>query len=667
VPIHRNYDDSADLATTYAYDASGNLTSVTDANGTTTTYHYDLFNRLEQVIQPGNTTTTYAYDPSGSLTTVTDAEGHVTSYTYDDLGRLVQTDSPDTGVTLYSYDEGGNLRFKVQNNNSIEYRYDALGRLTNILYSDPAQNVTMTYDSGAGANLMGRLASVADASGLTEYSYDDNGHLEMETRTVNGIVYVTGYSYDAAGNLRSITYPTGQTIDYQPDPADPARISTVVLNPSGSNQILASAITYKPFGPAAAMTLGNGIAVTKTYDKNYQLLSLAAGAILDRDYIPDNVGNIQLITDNLDSTRSQSFDYDDLYRLTSATGIYGTVAFTYDKVGNRLTRTQTGTTSSQDSYTYYPGTNRLQTVIGNHPELLQYDVDGNITHRVPGTGNPQPPITDPADYIYNSAGQRAFKDAANDVVYHYDLSGQLIAETDAVGNMLKAYVWLFGQPLAMIAPDGAVYYFLNDHLGTPQKMTDSSGTVVWAADYLPYGQADVTIATVENNLRFAGQYFDSETGLHYNYYRYYDPKLGRYLRVDPYSIAFIQNDEEIMDNILQFKKFSTINQLGKNRHISDYEYYKNIESSYREALFKKLINNPSQQNVYTYVQNNPINHIDPKGLIQTPCEDERFFCQRTCSMICIAATVPDMGPEIIPLCLLSCKVACDSAYHCNCH
>jgi hypothetical protein len=122
-----------------------------------------------------------------------------------------------------------------------------------------------------------------------------------------------------------------------------------------------------------------------------------------------------------------------------------------------------------------------------------------------------------------------------------------------------------------------------------------------------------------------------------------------------------------MDNILQFKKFSTINQLGKNRHISDYEYYKNIESSYREALFKKLINNPSQQNVYTYVQNNPINHIDPKGLIQTPCEDERFFCQRTCSMICIAATVPDMGPEIIPLCLLSCKVACDSAYHCNCH
>jgi len=90
-------------------------------------------------------------------------------------------------------------------------------------------------------------------------------------------------------------------------------------------------------------------------------------------------------------------------------------------------------------------------------------------------------------------------------------------------------------------------------------MTDGSGAVVWAADYLPFGQADVTIGTVENNLRFAGQYFDQETGLHYNYHRYYDPKLGRYLRADPIGL------------------------LGGI-------------------------------NLYSYVQNNPINLIDPLGL-----------------------------------------------------
>ena len=67
-------------------------------------------------------------------------------------------------------------------------------------------------------------------------------------------------------------------------------------------------------------------------------------------------------------------------------------------------------------------------------------------------------------------------------------------------------------------------------------MTDATGTIAWAADYLPFGQADVTMASVENNLRFAGQYYDNETGLHYNYFRYYDPQLGRYLRADPKGV-----------------------------------------------------------------------------------------------------------------------------------
>jgi RHS repeat-associated protein len=127
--------------------------------------------------------------------------------------------------------------------------------------------------------------------------------------------------------------------------------------------------------------------------------------------------------------------------------------------------------------------------------------------------------------------------------------------------MLKAYIWLIGQVVAMVANDAAVYFFHNDHLGTPQKMTNASGTVVWAADYLPFGQANVTISTVENNLRFAGQYFDSETGLHYNYWQFYDPSLGRYLRADPIGLA-------------------------------------------------------GGINPYAYVQNNPVNFIDPWGLPQ---------------------------------------------------
>jgi RHS repeat-associated protein len=82
-----------------------------------------------------------------------------------------------------------------------------------------------------------------------------------------------------------------------------------------------------------------------------------------------------------------------------------------------------------------------------------------------------------------------------------------------------------------------MYYFINDHLGTPQKIVNSSAQVVWAAAYLPFGKAQVTTETVANNLRFPGQYSDAGSGLHYNWNRYYDPETGRYITADPIGLA----------------------------------------------------------------------------------------------------------------------------------
>jgi RHS repeat-associated protein len=76
----------------------------------------------------------------------------------------------------------------------------------------------------------------------------------------------------------------------------------------------------------------------------------------------------------------------------------------------------------------------------------------------------------------------------------------------------------------------------NDHLATPQKMTDSNGTVVWAADYKPFGEATIAVSTITNNLRFPGQYYDTETGLNYNYFRDYNPVIGRYIEADPIGL-----------------------------------------------------------------------------------------------------------------------------------
>ncbi|WP_339133401.1 MAG: RHS repeat-associated core domain-containing protein [Candidatus Electrothrix sp. GW3-4] len=80
------------------------------------------------------------------------------------------------------------------------------------------------------------------------------------------------------------------------------------------------------------------------------------------------------------------------------------------------------------------------------------------------------------------------------------------------------------------------YYYINDHLGAPQIITDDSGSIVWQAEYLPFGKVNISVAQIENNLRFPGQYFDAETGLHYNWNRYYDPETGRYIAADPIGL-----------------------------------------------------------------------------------------------------------------------------------
>ena len=137
-----------------------------------------------------------------------------------------------------------------------------------------------------------------------------------------------------------------------------------------------------------------------------------------------------------------------------------------------------------------------------------------------------------------------------------------IAESE--GNTLKEYVYLNGQPFAQIIGSD-IYYYHNSHIGTPEVMTDELQNIVWQASYTPFGKATISINTIKNNIRFPGQYFDSETELHYNYFRDYDPEIGRYIQSDPIGLA-------------------------------------------------------GGINTYAYVEGNPIKYTDPKGLLK--------FCSR---------------------------------------
>jgi RHS repeat-associated protein len=598
--------------TIYSYDNNSNLTVVTDAKGNTTSYIYDSLNRLKEIIEPspdGNSTspaTSYEYDIQDHLIRVTDANGHITQYDYDDFGNLLKTISSDTGTTTAIYDKAGNIISRTDaKNNTTTYTYDALNRLTEINFQDSTQDITYTYDQGTYGK--GRLTGMTNPGGVYTYTYDIFGNLIQENKIIEGHDYSTCYTYDEAYHLTSITYPDGLMVSYDLD--ETGKIREISITKGVLSRILASNIQYLPFGPLTGLTYGNGNEMTKIFDQAYRLNSIHTGSIQNLSYTLDGANSITSITDNLDPLHSQSFSYDSLYRLTSAEGVYGIIDYSYDLVGNRLSKHRDAET---DIYSYDTGTNRLLEITGSNPMAFSYDENGNTVsmgnkgfafnqnNRMMQASVDGAPA---AGYTYNGFDHR-IKKTAGDIttIYHYDQSGNLISESNESGENVIDHVYIGntriaavlsptgecqgdldndgdvdgsdlaifaadfgrtdcdteppcegdfdhdndvdGSDLAIFADDFGrtdcpgedIYYYHNDHLGTPQKMTDMNGAVVWSADYRPFGQADVTVNTVVNNFRFPGQYYDQGTGLHYNWHRYYDPGIGRYLRADPIGL-----------------------------------------------------------------------------------------------------------------------------------
>ncbi len=578
--------------TEYAYDARGSRVSLRTPNSQLTSYQYDSLNRLVSVTQPGNIQTAYAYTVQDGLSSVTDANGNATTYKHDDMGRVYQVVSPDTGTTTYQYDPGGNLVGKTDaKGTAVSYQYDAANRLARIDFPGDG-DIIYAYD--ACSNGKGRLCSVTDQSGAASYEYSPKGELTKETKVIQGRSYVTNYSFDRNGNLASITYPSGRTVNYALDTAD--RVASVMTTMSRAAETLAEGIAHKPYGPVSSLTYGNGLPRTVSYDQQYRISSITTGSLQSLSYTHDPNGNITKIADNVNPTKTKTFGYDALDRLTSAGGPWGSLSWTYDGVGNRTTQVENGATSN---YTYQAGTNRLQSVAGPSPLSFTLDANGSTTseNAKTYTFNQNNRLikaaesgTTKGEYTYNASGQRAAKTAAQSTtVFHYDLAGQLIAESSAAGSTIAEYVHLNGQPLAKI-DSGDTRYVHTDHLGTPVLMTNASKAVVWQIESKPFGDGASITGSALLNLRFPGQYFDSETGLHQNWFRDYMPKVGRYVEADPLSERVISPEVQTQEDWR--------NGLGEIR-------WKLLE-------YHSVGIHPHR---YSYVDNQPLARLDSTGLV----------------------------------------------------
>ena len=490
------------------------------------------------------------------------------------------------------------------------YQYDALNRLTKIDFGAET-DIIYTYD--VCGNGKGRLCSVTDQSGNTSYAYSAKGEMTKETKVIQGRTYVTSYQFDKNGNLQQIAYPSGRTVSYALDVAD-RTISVTTTPAGGSAQTLASSISHKPFGGIASLTYGNGLARTVGYDQQYRINSIVTGAVQNVSYTLDANGNITGITDNLNPTKNKSFGYDALDRLTAGTGPWGSLAWTYDGVGNRQTQVENGATST---YTYQTGTNKLTGVSGPSPLAFSLDSNGNTTSENAKTytynqNNRLIKATESwtmkGEYAYSASGQRATKTAGGTTtVYHHDQSGNLIAETTSAGATVAEYIWLESQPLAKIDP-GGTRHIHTDHLGTPQVMTSSTGAIVWQIESKPFGETVSLTGTALLNLRFPGQYYDAETGLHQNWFRDYMPKTGRYVEPDRVTVASALYQRALAHRSLR-------SSLDTDAIVWHYHLL-----SQKRLRLLTLLWDPERQDPYLSAGNNPLTMVDQNAEFWGPIQ-----------------------------------------------
>nr|WP_053160934.1 DUF6531 domain-containing protein [Streptomyces caatingaensis] len=486
------------LTWTYIYDEAGRLTSETDFDGRTLTYTHDAAGRLASRTNALGETTTYAYDAVGRIASK-DADGAVTTYAHDVNGRLREAAGPDATV-IYTRDRLGRIKSETVNGRTLTYAYDALGRRT--------RRVT---PSGA----------------------------------------VTTWTYDAAGNRTSLT-ANGHTFTLEHDAA----------------------------GREVARHFGQGLTLTHAWDAAGRLSSQSLTGVTDplhRTYTYRPDGHLTALTDSATGTRR--FDLDAAGRVTAVHAANWTERYAYDEAGNQTEaswptdhpgaeahgpRSYEGTRITRAGrvrYEHDPQGRvvlRQKTRLSRKPETWRYtwDAEDRLTA-----------VTTPDGtnwrYLYDPFGRRTAKqrltpsgEVAEETTFTWD--GPTLTEQTTTATELPHPVTLtwdhdghrpVSQTERISSPDASqrtiderFFAIVTDLVGTPTELIDESGTTAWRSRTTLWGiTAWATDSTTYTPLRFPGQYFDPETGLHYNFHRHYDPDTARYTASDLLGLAAAPN------------------------------------------------------------------------------------------------------------------------------
>ncbi|MFC9915842.1 putative T7SS-secreted protein [Streptomyces sp. NPDC127197] len=514
----------------FGYDAALRLVQVTNPQGARWTYEYDAAGRMVSETDFDGRTLTYRYDAAGQLTSRTDSLGHVISFERDQLGQVIRKDA-DGQVTTYGYDRAGRLLQASGPDSELLYMYDRRGRVKSELVD-------------------GRAMS---------YAYNAVGH---RTRRITPTGHVTTYTYDASGRPERLT--TGG--------------SPVVFTHDVAGRETARVFA----GFAAPLT------VTSAWDEAGRLSAshlTADGRTLNSrtySYRPD--GHLSSVSDLLSGTRT--FDLDAVGQVTAVHAQGWTERYTYDASGNLTEaswpashpgneatgpRTYAGTAITRAGAVRFEHdalgriTLRQKTRLSRKPDTWRYewDAENRLTSVITPDGTRW-------RYRYDPLGRRVAKQRLTDdesvveeIRFAWDgmtLCEQTVHHPDLPSAVALTWDHRSGVPLSQTERiltadtrqdevDRRFFAIATDLVGTPTELIGQDGDIAWRTRATLWGTtAWSRSSTAYTPLRFPGQYYDPETGLHYNLFRHYDPETARYLTPDPLGLTPAPNPATYVHN-----------------------------------------------------------------------------------------------------------------------
>jgi RHS repeat-associated protein len=515
----------------YTFDAADRLKTITYPSGGVITYHHDAAGQVSKVdLEADGKVSTIASGitraPFGAITSLVYGNGKALSQGYDSAYRMTDQRVPSVLELDYlSYDANGNLsqRADAFERDSSLYGYDQLDRLDSA--SGPFG------DRGYDHDLNGNRVGLASDMTATAYSYEPaSNRLSTETgwgytQDANGNT-VSRLKADGSGEGRSYRYTAHNRL---------ASATDHVLVTTGKGKRRATTLHDMPLSVYAYNGLGQrtrkqpagGGATSFLYGTDGALIAELddAGAVL-REYVYLNDRLLAVLEQGVaqGNPAGEEVILDDGEPGAAGTGSW--VVKSSNKAHAGDYRLADGSGSSRYRWSPVLGS-------GSHDVYVWYvkhRSHSEAPYRIAHAGQVTTAIVDQSSGgggWYQIGSGLEFDGSGSEYVEVSDANGKTTADAVRFVNVNS------GTDEGRVTN---VYYVHNDHLGTPQVMTDENATVVWRATYDPFGKALVTVSASELNVRFPGQYFDQETGLHYNHYRYYDPEIGRYLMADPIGL-----------------------------------------------------------------------------------------------------------------------------------